>query len=213
MDVREDVYTYDIPWGWGEIEEPLSVAVVETTEATVLLGTGDDSIAEEVVEIAREHEVDVAIAEHGDVDHYGGIPALREALDPTVAIPAGDAYFLEDEGIDYDVELEAGETYWGIETIGVPGHTPDNLAYLYGDVLLAGDTVAGSDSAFTMEGEWPGALAPLGEQLNYDTEEMLESIANLTDYDVETVLVAHGENVLEDGNEEIERLVDAIEQA
>lgn len=212
MEIRPDVHAYDLPWSWGDVEEPLSVHVVETDEATVLLGTGDESTEDDLLEVARDHEIDVAVAEHGDLDHYGGIPALREELDPTVAIPAGDAGFLDEEGIDYDVELEAGETYWGIETIGVPGHTPDNLAYLYGDVLLAGDAVAGSDSGFVMDGDWPGALAPLAEPLNHDTEAMLDSVSTLLEYEFSAVLVAHGSSALETGRVEVERLVEAIDR-
>lgn len=211
MDVRDDVFAYDLPWGWGDVEEPLSVAVVETAEATVLFGTGDESTADDLLDVAREHDVDVAVAEHGDVDHYGGIPSLREELGVTIGIPAGDTQFLDDAGVHYDVEMEAGETYWGVETIGVPGHTPDNMAYLYDDVLIAGDSVAGSDSAFAMAGDWPGALAPLTDEFNADTDLALESIPALAEYDVETVLTAHGQNALEDGNGEIDLLVEAIE--
>lgn len=211
MDVRDTVHAYDLPWSWGDVAEPLSVAVVETAEATVLFGTGDDSTVENLLPVARDHDVDVAVAEHGDADHFGGIPALRDELDLTVAIPAGDAHFLDDAGVHYDVQMTAGETYWGVETIGVPGHTPDNMAYRYEDVLLAGDAVCGSDSAFAMDGEWSGALAPLADGFNDDTERTLDSTSVLTDYDVTTVLTAHGQNALESGNEELAKLIEAID--
>lgn len=210
MEIRSAVRTYDLPWGWGDVEEPLSVHVLDTDEATVLFGTGDESTAEDLVPIAEIDDVDVVVAEHGDIDHFGGIPALREAIDAEFAIPAGDAQFLDEAGVEYDVTLEAGETDWGVETIGVPGHTPDNLAYLVGDVLVAGDTVCGSDSAFAMDGDWPGALAPLAEQFNHDTDEMLASIPALADYDVEVVLTSHGANVLEHADREIRHFVDAL---
>lgn len=211
MDIRDGVYAYDLPWGWGDVEEALSVAVVETDEATVLFGTGDDSTADDLRPLVEAHDVDVAVAEHGDIDHFGGIPALDEAFDLTVAIPAGDTQFLDDAGVHYDVEMQAGETYWGFETVGVPGHTPDNMAYLYEDVLLAGDAVCGSDSAFAMDGDWPGALAPLADDFNYDTPQTLESVSLLTGYGVEIVLTAHGQNVLENGEDELEMLAQAIE--
>lgn len=211
MDIRDGVYAYDLPWGWGDVEEALSVAVVETDEATVLFGTGDDSTADDLRPLVEAHDVDVAVAEHGDIDHFGGIPALDEAFDLTVAIPAGDTQFLDDAGVHYDVEMQAGETYWGFETVGVPGHTPDNMAYLYDDVLLAGDAVCGSDSAFAMDGDWPGALAPLADDFNYDTPQTLESVSLLTGYGVEIVLTAHGQNVLENGEDELEMLAQAIE--
>lgn len=211
MKIRDDVFAYDLPWSWGDVEEPITVTVVESDEATVLLGTGADSTVADLLSVARDHDVDVAIAEHGDVDHYGGIPELKETLDSTVAIPAGDAQFLDEAGVSYDVELAAGETYWGIETIAVPGHTPDNMAYLYEDVLIAGDTVCGSDSPFALEGDWPGALAPLAERFNHDTEQMLESIPTLTGYDFSSVVTAHGQNAAEEGDEEYALLAEAIE--
>lgn len=210
MQVRTNVYAYDIPWSWGDIEEPLSVHVVDTDEATVLLGTGDESTTDDVLEVARTHDVDVAIAEHGDIDHFGGIPALQDALDVTVAIPWGDAQFLDDHDISYDITLGADDSYWGIDTISTPGHTPDNFAYLYDDVLIAGDTVAGSDSAFVMDGDWTGALAPLTDELNHDTEQMLDSISVLLDYQFATVLTAHGNNAMDGGYEEVETLVSTL---
>ena len=210
MDSHEHVFAYDLPWTWGDIEEPLTVAVVETDEATVLVGTGDETTTTDLLPVVREHEVDVAIAEHGDSDHYGGIPALRDELDPTIAIPAADTGFLDEAGVPYDVELDPEETYWGVEAIGVPGHTPGNMAFRYEDVLLAGDAVAGSDSAFAMDGEWPGALAPMADRLSDDTERALESTSNLCEYDVETIVTAHGRNVRENAGEEIDLLVDAI---
>ncbi|MFB6093432.1 MAG: MBL fold metallo-hydrolase [Halanaeroarchaeum sp.] len=212
MDVREDVTARDLPWSWAGTEEPITVTVVEGPAATVLFGTGDDSTADDLLAVAREFDVDVAVAEHGDVDHYGGIPHLVDALDPTIAIPAGDAFALEEAGVPFDVAMEVGETYWGVETIPVPGHTPDNAAYRYGDVLIAGDAVCGSDSPFAMAGDWPGTLAPLADQFNHDTARTLESVARLGDLDVETVLTAHGQHALEDGAREIAALIDAIEE-
>lgn len=211
MEVTDAVSAHDVQWSWGEVVEPLTVHTVATDDATILFGAGDESTADDVVSIATEHGVDVVVAEHGDVDHYEGIPFLQDALDVTVAIPAGDADVLEDAGIDYDVGLEGDETYWGVETVSVPGHTPDNMAYLYGDMLIAGDTVAGSDSAFAMDGAWSGPLAPLSEQLNHDTEQMLESVSTLREYDTASVLTAHGQSALEGGNEAVETLVADIE--
>lgn len=211
MQVRTNVYAYDIPWSWGDIEEPISVHVVDTDEATVLLGTGDDSTTEAVLDIAHDHDIDVAIAEHGDIDHFGGIPALQDALDVTVAVPAGDTQFLTDHDITYDITLGPADSYWGIDTISTPGHTPDNFAYLYDDVLLAGDTVAGSDSAFVMDGDWTGDLAPLADDLNHDTDQMLDSISTLLDHQYATVLTAHGNNAMQAGYEEVQTLVSTLD--
>lgn len=210
MDVRDGVYTYDIPWSYGGFDEPLSVHVIETDEATVLFGAGMDDTADDLVEAVSAHDIDVVIVEHGDVDHYGGVPALREAFDVEVAVPAGDAQFLETADIEADHHLDGGATYWGIETVPAPGHTPDNMAYLVDEVLVAGDTVCGSDSPFAAAGEWSGKLAPLTPDFNNDDSQTLRSISNLLDVEYEVVLTSHGQNALEDGYEEVERLVDDL---
>jgi glyoxylase-like metal-dependent hydrolase (beta-lactamase superfamily II) len=211
MDVTDTVHSYDIPWSYGGYDEPLTVQVLETEEATVLFGSGTAETAPDLLDAIEDHDIDVVIVEHGDIDHYGGVPALRDAFDVEVAVPAGDADFLAEADIEADQLLEAGETYWGIETISVPGHTPDNMAYRYGEVLVAGDTVCGSDSPFCAEGDWPGKLAPLTAELNNDDSLTLRSIPTLLDYEFDVVLLTHGQNVLEDGYAEVETLVEALE--
>jgi len=211
MDVTDTVHSYDIPWSYGGYDEPLTVQVLETEAATVLFGSGTAETAADLLDAIEDHDIDVVIVEHGDIDHYGGVPALRDAFDLEVAVPAGDADFLAEADIEADQLLEAGETYWGIETISVPGHTPDNMAYRYGEVLVAGDTVCGSDSPFCAEGDWPGKLAPLTAELNNDDSLTLRSIPTLLDYEFDVVLLTHGQNVLEDGYAEVEALVEALE--
>lgn len=204
MDTVESV---SIDWRYREYVEPISVHVVDCGDATVLVGGGDENIAEEMVTLARERDVDVVIAEHGHVDHYGAIPALREALGVEVAVPAGDADALRAAGIDPDHLLEAGETYWGIETVAAPGHTPDNMAYQVRDVLLAGDTVVGSDSVFAAEGDWSGPLAVIEAQFNDDDGLARESVADLLSVSFEDVRVSHGSHVTTGGRAAVETLV------
>ena len=205
MNLRDGVHSYDLDW---DFDEPLGVHVLETGEATVLFGAGSEGAGDRVADIAAEHDVDAVVVEHGDGDHYGGVPALRAASDDLeVAVPAGDAAFLEDAGIAVDRPLEAGETVWGIETVPTPGHTPDNMAYRHEDVLVAGDTVVGADSLFAAAGDWSGALAPCTPDYNDDDQQTRESIPALGWYDVDVVLLSHGENVTAGGSGEIERLV------
>lgn len=208
MQLRPDVYAYDLTW---EYDEPLGVQVVETDEATVLFGSGTEETAVEVRIIAADHGVDVVVVEHGDYDHYEGVPTLQESFpDITVAVPAGDAYLLEDEGIDVDRPLEAGQRYWGIETISTPGHSPDNMSYRYRDVLVAGDTVIGSDSIFAASDDWSGDLAVIQPRFSVDDEKMRASVPILLDYDFNAVFVSHGSNVETGGYEAVETLVEDL---
>lgn len=210
MEISPTVHTYDLPWSYGGFNEPLSVHVLETEEATVLFGSGTEDTADDLIEAVGPHDVDVVIVEHGDMDHYGGVPRIREEWDVEVAVPAGDAQFLEEAGIEADRGLDAGETYWGVQTISAPGHTPDNMAYLVDDVLVAGDTVCGSDSPFAAEGEWPGDLAPLFADLNNDDSLTRRSVGNILEVEFEVVLTSHGQNVTENGYSEVETLVESL---
>lgn len=211
MDVTDRVHTYDLPWSYGGYNEPLSVHVVDTGEATILFGTGTEATADDLIANVSDHDVDIALVEHGDIDHYGGVPRLREEWDVEVAVPAGDADFLATAGIEADHLLEAREEYWGMQTISAPGHTPDNMAYLYDDVLVAGDTVCGENSPFSAEGDWPGTLAPLAAELNNDDSLTLRSISNLLEYEFDIVLTSHGQNVLGEGYAAVEQLVEALD--
>lgn len=203
MQLRETVHTYDLEW--PDMPEPLSVHVVDTGEATVLFGGGDESTAAGIVEVAADHDPDVVVVEHGDGDHFGGVAALREAVDPEVAAPAGDRDRLAEAGVAADRWLDPDSEYRGVETIAAPGHTPGNLAYRIGDVLVAGDTVVGSDSAFAADDVGAGPLATIRADYSEDDRRARESVGNLPT-DVEVVLVTHGSNVTEGGGEAIERL-------
>ena len=209
MQLRPGVDTYDLTWDRGE---PLSVHVLETDEGTVLFGAGDEFTAEELTGIARDHGVDAVVVEHGDGDHYAGVPALRDALGPDleVAVPAGDVQFLEEAGVEADVLLVDGEDYYGVRAISVPGHTPDNMAYLYDGVLVAGDTVAGAESQYAADGDWSGPLAVMTPDYNADDEGARENVARLRDYDFDVVLVTHGENVTEGGRGAVGSLLDDL---
>lgn len=209
-EVREGVYTYDLEW--TGVNEPLSVHVVETDDATLLFGCGDEEHGAELSEIAADHGVDVAVVEHGDPDHYGGANAIRESQGVDLAGPVGDTARMEAAGVDVDHALEADETYWGVETIATPGHTPGNLSYLHDDVLVAGDTVVGGGSEFAVEAYDTGQLSLMVPEYNEDDEQYRESIAVLLDYDIETLLITHGPNVEHGGITALRELVDRLEE-
>lgn len=186
-------------------------ALVETDAATLLFGCGDEEHDRSLGEIVDEHGVDVGVIEHGDPDHYGAATALRENHGVEIAAPAGDRERVEAAGVEVDHPLEAGTTQWGVETIAAPGHTPGNLAYRWGDVLVAGDTVVGSGSEFAVEASDTGRLSLMVPGYNDDDAQYRESVARLLDYDVETILVTHGPNVESGGNEALRELVDALD--
>jgi glyoxylase-like metal-dependent hydrolase (beta-lactamase superfamily II) len=211
MEVNPDVYAYELDWPkctkYAGAQEPLWVHVIETGEASVLFGTGDETTKDELLPIARDHDVDQVVVEHGDPDHWEGVPFLRDELDVQVSIPAGDAERMIEAGIQPDKRLEAGQTYWGIETLAAPGHTPDNMGYLYEDALVAGDIVFGVDSVYTLEYEYSGELGIVTPDWNSDDDAMRQSVRDLAAVDFDCVLVTHGSSVHSGGHEEWEKLV------
>ncbi|MCU4717906.1 MBL fold metallo-hydrolase [Halapricum hydrolyticum] len=212
MEIAPRVWTRAIEWSYGDYEEPLSVHVARPAETAVLIGGGEESIASDVVTFAREYDVEAVVVEHAHVDHYGAVPALRDELDVTVAAPARDRSALAQAGIDVDVALRDGGARWGIEPIATPGHTPGNMAYQAGDVLFAGDTVVGSDSAFAADDDWSGPLAVIESRFNHDDARARESVHRLADVRVGTILVSHGSHVLGDAKAAVETLLTDLER-
>lgn len=221
MRVRDGIYTEAIEWALAEemgvnrrgaAVPALSVHVAETDEATVLFGAGHESIAGRTASVAREHEVDVVVVEHGDPDHYGGVPRLRSELGLEVAVPAGDAGRLAEAGIESDHRLDGSETFRGVTVIDAPGHTPGNLAFVYDEVLFAGDTVIGADVELVADDDWSGPLALSPPNRNSGGDEAAgRSVGRLLDHAFDVVLLTHGEPVLERGREQVETLVRDLE--
>jgi glyoxylase-like metal-dependent hydrolase (beta-lactamase superfamily II) len=197
-----------------------------------MFGGGKEVTAEQQIEIAEDHGgLDVVVVEHGDGDHFEAIPKMQEELDFEIAVPMGDVDVLEgrkawdrsgagksavladeDTGIRADKLMRGGETYWGgVETILAPGHTCDNMAFLYEDVLLAGDTLVG---LYDRAGEidWSGQLANLPPEQHVDAQAARNSIRNLQNYEFNYVLTTHGPNVLEDAEHHLDQLVSDIEK-
>lgn len=189
--------------------EPVSVHVL-AAEETVLFGTGFASGAERLVaDLEGLGGIDTVVVEHGDPDHYDALPALVEAFDPTVAIPAADASALADVGVEPDRELVDGDVVGGARCIHVPGHTPGNSSFLHPatGTLFAGDTVVHRNSFAAAPGDWSGALAPIKPELNDDDAAARGNVAVLLAHDFESAYLTHGLNVYEDARAEVERLV------
>lgn len=195
MQLRDGVETFQLRW--PEADEPLSVHLLETDEATLLFGTGTESTADQLVALLKGRSVAVAVVEHGDPDHYGGAAALREQLGVEVAAPAGDEELLREADVPVDHWLDPSTDYWGVETRTFPGHTPGNMAFRYGDVVVAGDTVVGRDSAFAGADTGTGPLAVIDEAYSADPELARESVRAFARLEADVLLVTHGSNVTE----------------
>jgi glyoxylase-like metal-dependent hydrolase (beta-lactamase superfamily II) len=85
---------------------------------------------------------------HDHFDHSEAVPAIREQFpDAGLAAARGDV----------DVLLRDGDQAGPLTALYTPGHAPDHLAYIVGDVGLTGDAVLGTGSVFIYPD--PGALS------------------------------------------------------
>lgn len=85
---------------------------------------------------------------HDHPDHAEGVPVLRERFP---AAPVAGA-----RG-PVDLPLADGDRAGPFEALATPGHAPDHLTYLLGEVAFTGDAVLGEGSVFIAPD--PGALA------------------------------------------------------
>jgi glyoxylase-like metal-dependent hydrolase (beta-lactamase superfamily II) len=99
-------------------------------------------------EIERRGGLGGIVLTHDHADHSEAVPAMRArfARAPLAAARG-----------DVDVLLADASAVGPFEAVATPGHAPDHLAYVVGDVALTGDAVLGEGSVFIAPD--PGALA------------------------------------------------------
>ncbi len=85
---------------------------------------------------------------HDHPDHAEAVAAMRERF-PEAPLAAARG--------EVDVVLGDGDRFGPLLALLTPGHAPDHLVYLAGDVALTGDAVLGEGSVFIYPD--PGALA------------------------------------------------------
>lgn len=111
------------------------------------------ALAEHVEAVAAEVERRGGLAgialTHDHPDHAEGVPALRARL-------GGDAPLAGMRG-PVDLRVQDGGRAGPFEALATPGHAPDHLTYLHGDLAFTGDAVLGEGSVFIAPD--PGALA------------------------------------------------------
>jgi glyoxylase-like metal-dependent hydrolase (beta-lactamase superfamily II) len=149
---------------------------------------------------------------HDHIDHSEAVPQMR-ARYPEARLGAARG--------EVDVVLTEGSRFGPFEAVRTPGHAPDHLAFVAGDVALTGDAVLGEGSVFIFPD--PGALVDYLDGLERLRARNLELIApghgppvtdpqgKLTDYvshrlDRERRLIA----ALEAGGRSVDELLDEV---
>jgi len=87
---------------------------------------------------------------HDHPDHVEGVPALLERLGTEVPVAAK-------RFAGATVALDDGDAFGPLRAVATPGHAPDHLALVTGDVCFSGDAVLGEGSVFVAPD--PGAMA------------------------------------------------------
>lgn len=95
-------------------------------------------VREVVEEVGRRGGAGGLLLTHDHQDHAEGAPRLARDLGAPV------------------IAVEDGQRVGPLVAVATPGHTPDHLAYLFGDVIFTGDAVLGEGSVFVAP--HPGAL-------------------------------------------------------
>ena len=108
----------------------------------------DEHLAALVAELERRGGLLGIALTHDHADHAAAVPALRERF-PEARLAAARG--------DVDVELVHGTRFGPLEAIATPGHAPDHLAFVAGEVAFTGDAVLGEGSVFIAPD--PGAMA------------------------------------------------------
>jgi glyoxylase-like metal-dependent hydrolase (beta-lactamase superfamily II) len=101
-----------------------------------------------VGEIERRGGLGGIALTHDHIDHSEAVPMLRERF-PAAILAAARG--------EVDERIGDGAKFGPLEALSTPGHAPDHLAFVIGDVAMTGDAVLGEGSVFI----WPdpGAMA------------------------------------------------------
>ncbi len=180
-------------------------------ERTILVDTGfsdadSDLIIERLENAGRKHDdLKLCILTHRHGDHVGGLKKLKRVLKFELM-----AHELDVEGIkkistsDVDHVLKGGEFLQdcgGIRVLHTPGHTPGSISLFLpkARTLIAGDAILSAGEHLIVS---PNYLSSDPEQAKESAEHLIKM--NL---DIERVLVGHGDDVYEDGQQKLGRIL------
>lgn len=206
-----------------------SVYLVHDAGEWLLIDIGYEDTAEEIIEVIRQMDFSLSsckylVATHADVDHIQGLKRTQELLPgaQTVGHPecarllaAADRIVtyaeISAQGISIDLpaikidklinegdKLQVG----GIEldVWNTPGHTPSQLAFRLGKLLLSGDNIYRD-----------GCVGNIDAHHGSDIPAFIISLERIRDADVEWLLPSHGP-VFRKDSKMIQKTIDRLEQ-
>ena len=155
------------------------VAVVDT-------GTGSTAEIEQALGALSLGwaDVDHVIVTHAHGDHVGGLEAVLTAAEASTGY-AGEGDIEQLSAPRDLVSVTGGDEVFGLQILATPGHTPGHISPYdpATGLLVAGD-------ALLTEG---GALIGPSERFSDDIALARESVKDIADLSVDTILVGHGD--------------------
>jgi glyoxylase-like metal-dependent hydrolase (beta-lactamase superfamily II) len=190
-----------VSWQRANLGFVSAYVLVRAGEAAIV-DTGTPGSADRIGEALIAAGVDWpqvghVILTHKHGDHAGSIAdVLREAADATAY--AGEA---DIASIDSPKPLSAvtdGDLVFGLRIVATPGHTVGHVSVLdeAGGILVAGDAL----------GTTGGTLAGSNPSFTEDAEQAKTSVVKLGKLTFETLLVGHGEPILQGASGQVAAL-------
>lgn len=187
------------------LDWPDPVLVDAGAEATV------DTLVSALEQIGTDPEH--LVITHGDFDHIGGFDTIVEEFAPETWVPAETTIDAETSGV-YEAALahtpdhrfEHGAQVGPFDAVHVPGHAPDNYAFVaeQHDLAALGDVLVGSDRRGLPAGYF---VLPEGIH-SLDLIEAEQYLERLVDYEFDIGLLTHGSSVFSDASDKLERFVE-----
>lgn len=200
------VHALTMPVEMGDRTVSITPTAIETERGVILVDVGPDgaidrletALADVGFELA---DVDRVVLTHHDADHAGGLAALRDRTNVTVAAHPdetpyvrGDSSPVKGSGDRYppsevDEELTDGmelATRAGpLRVVETPGHTAGHVSLYLPDerILIAGD-------ALVADGEDP--LSGPKPRFTLDMKRATDSVETLAELDVDHTICHHG---------------------
>lgn len=206
-----------------------SVYLVHDAGEWMLIDIGYEDTAEEIIEVIRQMDFSLSsckylVATHADVDHIQGLKRAQELLPgaqtaghPECArlLAAADRIVtyaeISAQGISIDLpaikidklinegdKLQVGGIK--VDVWNTPGHTPSQLAFRLGKLLLSGDNIYRD-----------GCVGNIDAHHGSEIPAFIKSLERIRDADVEWLLPSHGP-VFRKDPKMIQKTIDRLEQ-
>ena len=149
-------------------------------------------------------DVSLILITHKHGDHVKNLPRLVELTGAPVKSEEHEALLIKDAvGVEVG-GLKHNELVpycGGIQVIHVPGHSEGNACYYLNKqkTIIAGDTIFEDEE---------GELCPPPERYCLDVKQATKEIKRLLEYNFDSLLITHGEDIEERAKEKVEQLVE-----